>query len=117
MDKDVQPRVSPYLRPVPPAAHLARSTVTWLLGAGIAVLVLLTALGTNGLGEYLKLRRQRDALLQEQAALALRIADLEARLEALGSEPFALEKLARERFNMRRPGERVILLIPDPDNR
>jgi cell division protein FtsB len=113
-DKDVPPRFSPYLRPVPPAADLARSTAAFLLGAGIVVVALLTALGANGLGEYLQLRQQRDHLRQQEAALLEQAAALEGRLQALRTEPFALEKLARERYNMRRPGEQIILLVPDP---
>jgi len=112
-DRDVLPRSSPYLRPVPPAARLARSSVLWLLGAGIVVLVLLTVFGESGFGEYLRLRRQRDALQGELADLRAETARLEARLEALRTDPLALEKLARERYNMRREGEEVILLVPD----
>ncbi len=112
-DKDVQSRASPFLRPIPPAARLARSTVTFVLGAGIIVLALLTALGTNGLGEYVRLRQQRDALVRDLAALEAQTAALQAQLEALRTEPLALEKLARERYNMRRPGEQIIILVPD----
>jgi len=36
-DMDVHQRPSPFLRPEPPAARLARSTVGWLLAAGIVV--------------------------------------------------------------------------------
>jgi cell division protein FtsB len=116
-DKDVQPRLSPYLRPVPPAAHLARSTVSLLIVAGIVLLILSTTLGPNGLVEYMRLRQERDQLLRDQAALRVEVVDLEARLQALRSDPFALEKLARERYNMRRPDEQVILLVPDPLSR
>jgi len=116
-DKDVPPRVSPYLRPVPPAAHLARSTVTLLLAAGIVLLLLSALLGPNGLGEYLRLHQQREALLAEKEALEAETLDLGNQLEALHSEPFALEQLARERYNMRRPEEQVILLLPDPSSR
>ncbi len=114
MDMDVQRRGARFLRPAPPAVRLARSTLSWLLGAGIAVLALLLVFGTNGLSEYMQLRRQRESLLQEQAALESQAADLEGQLEALRAVPFALEKLARERYNMRRPGEEIILLVPDP---
>ncbi len=117
LDKDVPPRPSPYLRPVPPAARLARSTVSLLIGVGFVLILATTLFGPNGLGEYLSLKKQRDELQQQEATLRAASARMEADLEALRTEPFALEKLARERYNMRRPEEQVILLVPDPDPR
>ena len=113
-DRNAQKRATPYFRSLPPAAHLARSTLAWVMGTGIAVLAVLTILGTNGLGEYLRLRQQREAMLRERDALLGETRGLEVRLDALRNEPFALEKLAREQYNMRRPGEQIILLVPDP---
>jgi cell division protein FtsB len=111
-DRDVPSASTPFLRPTPPAARLARGSLPWLL----AVLVLLLALGLlggeHGLLQYLQLAGQRDALAAEQARLEERTAALEARLEALRTDPFALEKLARERYNLRRPGEEVIVVVP-----
>ncbi len=42
--------------------------------------------------------------------------ELTARLEALQNDPVALEKLAREELNMRRPDEEVLMVLPaDPE--
>jgi len=125
MDKDVQqgrdgrrippPRSAPFLRPRQPSASFARSTVAWLLGLGVFTLALLTLVGENGIGEFLRLRQGRDGLRQDEAELLQDNEILEARLKALQTEPLALEKLARERYNMRREGEEVILLVPERD--
>jgi cell division protein FtsB len=116
VDMDVQTPNSPYFRSLPPAARLARSTLAWALCAGIALLAVLLVLGTNGLGEFLQLRQQREALRNEHNSLLGETENLGAQLKALRCEhePFALEKIAREQYNMRRPGEQMILLVPDP---
>ena len=114
-DKDVQPNSTPYWRPPPPSATLASRTCSWLLGLGVLALVLFSVLSENGLGEYLRLRGQRDGLERNLDQLATETAQLEARIEALRAEPLALEKLARQRYNMRREGEHVILLLPDAE--
>jgi cell division protein FtsB len=113
-DKDVQPRPSPYLRLLPPAAHLARSTATLVLAVAAVLLLLVTLFGSNGLGEYYKLRTQHDQMAAERERLQSETEQLKEKLAALRSEPFALEKLARERYNMRRQEEHVILLRPEP---
>jgi len=89
--------------------------VAWLLGLGVFTLALLTLVGENGIGEFLRLRQGRDGLRQDEAELLQDNEILEARLKALQTEPLALEKLARERYNMRREGEEVILLVPERD--
>jgi len=120
-DKDVRDRTQPastrYWRPNPPAATLAHRTCSWLLGLGVFALILFSVLGGNGLGEYLRLRSQRDGLQRDLDELATETAQLEDRIEALRAEPLALEKLARERYNMRRDGEQVILLVPGSEQK
>ena len=116
-DKDVQQaRPSPYWRPHQPAASLAGRTCGWLLGLGLLALVLFSVLGDNGLGQYLRLRQQRDDLAADLEAMRAATARLEAQLDALEEDPLALEKLARERYNMRREGEDVILVVPQAES-
>ena len=120
-DKDVRDQAQPastrYWRPNPPSANLARRTCGWLLGLGVFALVLFSVLGENGLGEYLRLRGQRDGLERDLDQLAAETAQLEDRIKALRTEPLALEKLARERYNMRREEEQVILLVPGSEQK
>ena len=111
-DKDVRPSQTPtFWRPAR-ARRLPGGPVAWLLVASVLLAALLSLFGEDGLGEYLRLERQRDRLAGEAASLEQETADLEARLEALRHDPEALEALARERYNMRREGEQVIRLVP-----
>jgi cell division protein FtsB len=111
-DKEVRSTAAPYWRP-PSSSALVGRTCSWLLGLALLALVIFSVLSENGLGEYLRLRAQREKLQQELATLRAETSQLEARLEALRRDPFALEKLARERYNMRREGEEVLLLVPE----
>ena len=115
-DREVPSRTAAYWRPTSPSSELARRTCSWLVGLVLLALVLFSVLSENGLGEYLRLRRQHDRLEQELQTLRTETAQIEERLEALRTDPFALEKLARERYNMRREGEEVLLLVPEPSS-
>ncbi len=112
-DKEVPSRTAPYWRPPSSSSTLAKRTCSWLLGLGVLALVVFSVLSENGLGEYLRLKRQHDHLEQDHESLQTETAQLQERLEALRTQPFALEKLARERYNMRREGEEVLLLVPE----
>ena len=113
--RDAPSSRSPFLRPDPPAARLARGSLPWLLAVGVLLLGLALLTGEHGLLAYLQLSGERDELAAEGARLEREAAALEARLEALRTDPFALEELARERYNMRRPEEDVILVVPAED--
>ena len=102
-----------YWRPPAPSSAFFGKTCSWLLAAALIALVLFWVMSENGLGEYLRLRGQRETLQQELQTIQTQTDQLEARLEALRTKPFALEKLARERYNMRREGEEVLLLVPE----
>ena len=112
-DKEVRASAAAYWRPPAASSALFGKTCSWLLGLAVLALVLFWVLSENGLGEYLRLRGQREDLQGDLEALRLETDRLEARLEALRRDPFALEKLARERYNMRREGEEVLLLVPE----
>lgn len=62
---------------------------------------------------FLQVRRQRQQLSRIQAEVAALDAEnrkLEAAVAALKSDPKAAEKIAREKLNLVRPGEIVVLL-------
>lgn len=58
---------------------------------------------------------------RERRAVADRIRELEgerSRIEAAVSAiaaPAAVERLAKERLNLKRPGEEVVVVVPEPD--
>jgi cell division protein FtsB len=103
---------SPYLRGQPPAASLARRLAPWL-GLLLALGALLVPLlGENGLAVFLRLKSQRDDMRQHVAALSAQADTLQTQLDALTTDPQTLERFARERYNLRRPGEEVLLIVP-----
>jgi cell division protein FtsB len=87
-----------------------------LLGLVLVVFALLVheVFGEHG---YLALRRQRrehEALQQEIQQLQEENARLEKEIERLKSDPDAIEKLAREKMRLARPGE-FIYVLPEKE--
>jgi len=113
-DKDVAG--GRYLRGRPAAIDVARRWV--LIGLGVAGLLFLLypIVGENGLATYLRLREERAQLRHEVEDLKLRQAELQQRIDALQEDPAELERMAREHFNMRREGEKVIVVRPEQDD-
>jgi cell division protein FtsB len=89
-------------------------------GAILALLLVCVALVVHEIyGEhgYLALRREKreyDALQREVRRLQEENQQLEKRIEALKSDPKAIERIARDQMHMARPGERIYTL-PEKD--
>ena len=87
-------------------------------GAILALALICIALVVHEIfGEhgYMALRRQRkdfDALQQQIQQLQKENQQLEEQVKALKTDPQAIEKMARERMGMARPGE-LIFTLPD----
>ncbi len=71
-------------------------------------------LGENGLPAFFGLRSERDELRREVEELRQRHRDLQGKIEALQEDPEALERLARERYNMQLPEEDVVEIVSKP---
>ena len=90
-------------------------------GAILALLLVWVALVVHEIyGEhgYLALRREKreyDSLQQEVRRLQEENQQLERRIEALKSDPKAIEHIARDQMRMARPGERIYAL-PEKDS-
>ncbi|MGD0695772.1 MAG: septum formation initiator family protein [Terriglobia bacterium] len=100
--------MKPLLRADP---RLHRGAILILALACIALIVH-EIFGEHG---YLALRREQQELnqLQQQIQqLQQENRELESQIKALKSDPKAIEKLARERMGMARPGE-IIVTMPD----
>ncbi|HEX6324055.1 MAG TPA: septum formation initiator family protein [Vicinamibacterales bacterium] len=81
----------------------------WLIGGGLLVLAAYFAFfgGEYGLFE---LRRVRSELELERARLddvRAEVARLEARVESLENDSLPIERIAREKWGMIRPGEKL----------
>ncbi len=77
-------------------------------------LLLFGQLDDSDVVAWLNLRADQAELTDDVQELEGKNAALEERLEALARDPQALEKLARERHNMRRPDEEVLTVIDQP---
>ena len=102
-------------------ARAKRSFLLLALVVGIPI-ALSSLLGENGLPTFLRLRGEEKILQHDVESLRARAAELENDVDALETDPEALERLVREKYRMRRPGEEVIevvgedLLADDPQS-
>ena len=90
-----------------------RSAILALLLVWVALIVH-EIYGEHG---YLALRREKreyDSLQQEVRRLQEENQQLEKHIEALKSDPKAIERIARDQMHMARPGERIYTL-PEKD--
>jgi len=100
----------PSARPDRPAVKPVSYLVVSLLFS--ALLFGLFLVGDRG---FLSLRRQRQELVAAQVELQALVdenARLETDLAALKTDPKAVEKIAREKLGLVKPGE-VVLILPD----
>ncbi|MGH9869689.1 MAG: FtsB family cell division protein [Candidatus Polarisedimenticolia bacterium] len=84
----------------------------------IALAVLIGAVfGERGYLEVLRRRAAYADLVREVDDLAATNAALRTEIAALRSDPYVIEKLAREKLGYARPGEVIYLLPPSEDAR
>lgn len=105
--------------PPPPWSRASRqrswASLSWLTLVAALALLALPFFTEGGLATYFKLQRDRDDLRQEVEQLQAEADSLARAIDELEQDPAALERIAREDFNMRKPGEEVLLLIkPTP---
>jgi cell division protein FtsB len=87
--------------------------------AALLILGLLSSIVTHGFEELARAEEERSALEERKIELTESIEELEATLEAVRTDPAAVESMARRELGWVRPGDRVILLatptpIPSP---
>ncbi len=96
---------------------LARRSSMFGLLAVVLVILALAQFGENGLATYLKLRSQEKNLAEDVVRLEKQNQALQNKLQGLASEPQVLEAMAREEFNMKRPDEEVLVVLPEKASR
>jgi cell division protein FtsB len=100
-----------FLRGRPPGRRNLRWPVLALIALGFGLLTATTLLGDNGIATHRRLVRDRVAATAEVERLRAQRRELQSRIDALNTSPAALERIAREKYGMKRPGEAVIELI------
>ncbi len=90
----------------------------WIIG-GFALLIVfkMFIFNENGVFELLRLRKEVEATNARIEELEIQNAELEMLQDRLLSDPEYLEKLARERFRMAKPGEKVFQVYFDTKNK
>ncbi len=83
--------------------------------AALLVLGLLSSIITQGFEELARAEEERTTLEERKDELSESITELEATLEAVRTDPEAVESMARRELGWVRPGDRVVLLAtPTP---
>jgi len=89
-----------------------------IIGGLVATIAVGSALlGEHSIRSLLKLRAERSGLEAEVEDLRSREESLAADIDALDSDPEVLERVARERYRMHKPGETVIEVIGGPSGK
>lgn len=87
-----------------------RAQVTWVLLLGALVLAASSALAEGGLRRSMRLSEEIRTLKERTEALRERNARLRYEIDALRSDPRAMERAAREELGFVRPDELVFSL-------
>ncbi len=86
----------------------------WLaLGVALAAAVFALKGGVYSQSDYLTLRREEATIRSRIDSLQAEVDSLRLFHDSLASNPVVQEREARERLGMIRPGEILILLVPD----
>jgi cell division protein FtsB len=97
------------LRAIDPAARTRAARAGFWIVAGLLLLNLV--LGDMGVLAGIRQRRVTSQLRSEVATLQIEHDALAADIQALNSNPFRIESIAREELGLARPGE-IIFLFP-----
>jgi cell division protein FtsB len=97
------------LRAIDPAARTRAARAGFWIIAGLLLLNLV--LGDMGVLAGIRQRRVASRLRSEVASLQIEHDALAADIQALNSNPFRIESIAREELGLARPGE-IIFLFP-----
>lgn len=81
-----------------------------LVGAAAAVFVILVLAGYDSSRDLARLKARESQLLTRLRGTESNIAELRDRISRLRSDPYTLERFAREDLGLARPGEIVVVL-------
>ena len=80
----------------------------------VVALVVGSLFGDRGFLQLLRQQERAEALARELEELRMDNRRLASEIQALRSDPRAIERLAREELGLTRPGETVFLMREDP---
>ena len=89
---------------------LALSLLLFATMVGVAVF------SEDGVMTVFHFKDELEALKQTNESLAEENLKLREQIEALKTDPLAVERIAREKLNLVKPGETVYQIVPQPKN-
>jgi cell division protein FtsB len=89
---------------------MKRATLILLALGALVVLGIFSSIVSHGFDELSDVEEERDRLKQRTIELEESVAELDETLEAIRTDPAAVESLARRELGWVRPGDTVILL-------
>ena len=95
-----------------PDKSFGRRVVVFVVVAAALTVIIGAVVGDRG---YLEVRRRRAAyadLKREVEQITAANADLKRQIHALRTDPYVIEKLAREKLGYTRPGELIYIFPP-----
>ncbi len=97
-----------YLRTSPGSRESRKTRLAVLAGAALGIYLIVTFIfGEMGLVKYYRMRSQYLALREETENLKLENTRLLKEVRALRSDPALIERIARDKLGLARPGEIV----------
>lgn len=78
----------------------------------VATLLYAFGFGESGIIRIVQLRHEKRAIEESIAMVNTDIITLEREIDRLDNDPFAMEKLGRERYGYIHPGDRVYKIVP-----
>jgi cell division protein FtsB len=89
---------------------MRRATLILLALGALVVLGVFSSIVSHGFGELTGAKEERERLQQRRIELEESVEELDETLEAIRTDPAAVESLARRELGWVRPGDTVILL-------
>jgi cell division protein FtsB len=110
-DETNEPQALPFL------AHLSdflRHNLSYLLAAGLVLLLLQDIFGTHGVLAMKRSQREVSQVQRQINEINNENRQLQERVNALKTDPEAIERIAREEMGLARPGEYIFKVDPKP---
>jgi cell division protein FtsB len=79
----------------------------------LAAFIVFMMVGNTGFIKYYELHSEQDELRREIIQLNMQLDSLRHEIELLKSDLPHIEKVAREKYNMKKEGEVVYQIVPD----
>ena len=110
------PRPRRHPRSVQEVRDRRRRILTWLLSAGLAVLLVNSIVGENGYLATVQSEHEQRRLEADLARTREANAATLSEIRRLRSDADALEEAARRQLNLIKPGETLVIVHPVPQN-